>query len=337
MKAMVLRHPKPVHNRPLNLDEVETPEPGPGQIRIRVRTCGVCHTDLHTVEGELGDLPLPLIPGHQVVGIVDAVGGNTRGVKVGDRVGSAWLHETCGTCAFCKRGDENLCPDARFTGYHVNGGYAEYMTIGHAFAYRLPRGLDDVQAAPLLCAGIIGYRALVLSGIDPGGRLGLYGFGASAHVAIQVARHWGCEVYVFSRGEEHRALAAELGAAWTGRSSETPPQRLDASVIFAPAGSIVPQALEHLAPGGVLALAGIYMSEIPPLDYERHLYYEKTLRSVTAATREDGQELLRLAAKIPIRTTVQTYPLEEANHALCDLKDGHINGAAALTVNDTPA
>jgi len=337
MKAMVLRHPNPVHNRPLNLDEVEAPEPGPGHIRIRVRACGVCHTDLHTIEGELGRLPLPLIPGHQVVGTVDSLHGRMRGVKVGDRVGAAWLHETCEACPFCTRGDENLCPDARFTGYHVNGGYAEYMTIGHGFAYRLPRGLDDVQAAPLLCAGIIGFRALRLSGVLPGGRLGLYGFGASAHVAIQIARHWGCEVYAFSRGEQHRALAAELGAAWTGESGEPPPQRLDAGIVFAPAGSIVPQALEHLAPGGTLALAGIYMSEIPPLEYERHLYYEKVLRSVTAATRADGRNLLRLAAKIPIHTTVQTYALEDANRALCDLKDGAVNGAAVLTMEQTPA
>lgn len=336
MKAMVLRHSSPVHNRPLNLDEVEVPEPGPGQIRVRVHACGVCHTDLHTVEGELGGLPLPLIPGHQVVGTVDSVGGKMRGVKVGDRVGAAWLHETCGSCPFCKRGDENLCPDARFTGYHVNGGFAEYMTIGHAFVYRLPRGLDDMQAAPLLCGGIIGFRALRLSGVPRGGRLGLYGFGASAHVAIQIARYWGCEVYVFSRGEQHRALAAELGAVWTGQSGDMPPERLDAGVVFAPAGSMVPQALEHLASGGTLVLAGIYMSEIPPLDYEKHLYHEKVLRSVTAATRADGQELLRLAGKIPVHTTVQTYPLEDANRALCDVKDGQVNGAAVLQVGEAP-
>ncbi len=336
MKAMVLRRPNPIHNHPLNLDEVEAPEPSPGQVRIRVHVCGVCHTDLHTVEGELGGLPLPLIPGHQVVGTVESVGGRMRGVKVGDRVGAAWLHETCGSCPFCKRGDENLCPDARFTGYHVNGGYAEYMTIGHAFAYRLPRGLDDLQAAPLLCAGIIGFRALRLSGVARGGRLGLYGFGASAHVAIQIARYWGCEVCVFSRGEQHRALAAELGAAWTGQCGDMPPHRLDAGVVFAPAGSIVPQALEHLASGGTLVLAGIYMSEVPPLDYEKHLYHEKVLRSVTAATRADGQELLRLAGKVPVRTNVQTYPLEDANRALCDLKDGHVNGAAVLQVGEAP-
>ncbi len=268
---------------------------------------------------------------------MDSLGGRIRGTKVGDRVGVAWLHETCGNCPFCARGDENLCPDARFTGYHVNGGYAEYMTIRRAFAYRLPHQLDDAQAAPLLCAGIIGLRALRLTGIPRGGRLGLYGFGASAHVAIQIARYWGCQVCVFSRGERHRALASDLGAAWTGQSAETPPQRLDAGIVFAPAGSIVPQALEHLAPGGVLVLAGIYMSDIPPLDYEKHLYHEKVMRSVTAATRADGRELLRLAAKIPVHTTVQTYPLEDANRALCDLKDGHVNGAAVLRVAQAPS
>lgn len=334
---MLLKKPSPVSSRPLNLDEVDNPEPGPGQLRLKVHVCGVCHTDLHTVEGELGDLNLPIIPGHQVVGTVDATGGKVKGVKVGDRVGVAWLYRTCGACDFCVRGDENLCPDARFTGYHVNGGYAELLTIDHEFAYRLPRGIGDEHMAPLLCGGIIGYRALRLSEVKPGARLGLYGFGASAHIAMQIATHWKCKVYAFSRGESRRALAADLGAVWTGRPDEPPPEKLDAGVVFAPAGLIVPQALEHLDRGGTLALAGIYMTEIPPLDYERHLYYERTLRSVTAATRRDGRELVKLAVKVPIQTTVQTYPLHDANRALDDLKEGRVDGAAVLSVANDPA
>jgi propanol-preferring alcohol dehydrogenase len=332
MKVMLLKKPNPVHHRPLNLDELEVPEPGPGRVRIRVHVCGVCRTDLHVVEGELGSMPLPIVPGHQVVGTVDAIGPKVRGIKVGARVGVAWLHHACGECRFCQRGDENLCPNARFTGFDENGGYAEYMTIEPGFAYSLPRKVSDEQLAPLLCAGIIGYRALRLSNIRKGGRLGLYGFGASAHVAIQIARHWDCEVYAFSRGDQHCALATELGAVWTGQPNETPPEKLDAGIVFAPAGNLIPPALEHLDRGGTLAMAGIYMSETPPLDYERHLYYERTLRSVTAATRRDGAELVKLAADIPIRTTVQTYPLEAANEALLDLKEGRVNGAAVLAV-----
>ncbi len=335
MRAMLLKKPNPVAHRPLNPDELDDPQPGPGTVRVKVSVCGVCHTDLHTVEGELGSMSLPVVPGHQVVGTVDALGPKVRGVKIGARLGIAWLHDTCGACRFCRQENENLCPDARFTGFHVNGGYAEYMTADPAYAYTLPRRVSDEQVAPLLCAGIIGYRALRLSGIRPGGRLGLYGFGASAHVAIQIARHWNCKVFAFSRGESHRGLATELGAAWAGQADETPPEKLDAGIIFAPAGNIVPHALAHLDRGGTVALAGIYMSEIPPLDYERHIYYERTLRSVTAATRSDGRELVKLAAAIPIRTTVQTYPLEAANDALLDLKEGRVNGAAVLAV--TPA
>ena len=332
MKAMVLTKIRPVNFRPLTLEDIETPQPAPGQIRVKVNVCGVCHTDLHTVEGELGQVPLPIVPGHQVVGVVDAVNGKIKGIRVGDRVGVAWLHHACGACPLCRRGDENLCRDARFTGYDVRGGYAEFMTVDPAFTYKLPSGASDEHVAPLLCAGIIGYRALRLSGVQPGGRVGLYGFGASAHIAIQIATYWKCRVYAFSRSESHRALAARLGAVWTGESHEFPPDTLDAGVVFAPVGPIVPQAMAHLDRGGTLALAGIYMTQIPPLDYEKHLYYERGLRSVTAATRRDGQELLKLAAKIPIRTAVRTYPLEQANEALLDLKEGRINGAAVLTL-----
>ncbi|MDT8395310.1 MAG: zinc-dependent alcohol dehydrogenase family protein [bacterium] len=327
---MLLHKPAPITTAPLVLTEVETPVPGPGEILVKVSACGVCHTDLHTVEGDLPIPSIPVIPGHQVVGTVAAGGAGTSRFKMGDRVGVAWLNMTCGKCDFCVSGRENLCPDALFTGYDRNGGYAESIIVPEQYAYAIPEGFADLEAAPLLCAGIIGYRALRLSGAAPGWRLGLYGFGASAHVTIQVAAHLGCEVYVFSRGEEHRKLAGVLGAVWTGQVPERPGVKLDASIIFAPAGSLVPPALEALERGGTLVLAGIHMSEVPALDYERHLYYEKQIVSVTASTRADGQEFLDLAASIPARTKVRTYPLDEANAALLDLKEGRINGAAVL-------
>ncbi len=332
MQAMVLHSPKPVLENPLILEEVDRPEPGPGEIRVKVSVCGICHTDLHTVEGDLPLPKLPLIPGHQVVGVVDAAGEGAARFRKGDRVGLAWLYSACGGCAFCRTGRENLCEAGRFTGYHTDGGYAEYTVVPEAFAYRLPEETSDEAAAPLLCAGIIGYRALRLSGIRPGGRLGLYGFGASAHVTIQVARHWGCEVYVFSRGAKHLELAEQLGACWTGEAEETPPHPLDASILFAPAGRIVPEALRVLNKGGTLALAGITMSAIPELDYTKHLYFEKTIRSVANSTRKDGEELLRLAAEIPIRTETVLFPLKEANQALQRLKNGEINGAGVLKI-----
>jgi len=332
MKAMVLNAPKPVSGNPLVLQEVDVPEPGPGEIRVQVTACGICHTDLHTVEGDLPLPKLPLIPGHQVVGVVNALGKGATRFAAGDRVGMAWLHSACGTCSFCRTGKENLCEKGRFTGYHTDGGYAEYTVVPETFAYRLPEGFPDEAAAPLLCAGIIGYRALRLSGIQPGGRLGLYGFGASAHVTIQVARYWGCEVYVFSRGEEHRKLAEKLGAGWTGQTGKTPPARPDASIIFAPAGGLVPDALRILRKGGTLTLAGITMSAIPELDYTKHLYFEKTVRSVANSTRKDGEELLKIAAEIPIRTETISFPLREANRALQQLQEGKINGAGVLKV-----
>ncbi|MDF1525907.1 MAG: zinc-dependent alcohol dehydrogenase family protein [bacterium] len=330
MRAMLLEKPAPISTSPLKRVEIDSPVPEPHQIAVKVAACGVCHTDLHTVEGDL-QLPwLPLIPGHQVVGKVEVLGKNVTRFKVGDRVGIAWLHWTCGSCRFCTSGRENLCPEAQFTGFHHNGGYSDFVCAPEKFAYHLPEGFSDIQAAPLLCAGIIGYRALELTGIQAGGRLGLYGFGASAHVTIQIARHRGIEVYVFSRGEGHRRLAKELGAVWTGQVPDRPHDRLDASIIFAPAGDLVPPALEALDRGGTLVLGGIHMSPVPVLDYKRHLYCEKTLRSVTASTRRDGQEFLELAASIPVRTQVTTYPLMEANRALRDIKEGRIDGAAVL-------
>lgn len=332
MNAMVLNETKLVEQDPLSMLAMDVPDPGRKQTRVKVNACGVCHTDLHTVEGELEARAMPITPGHQVVGFVDQLGEGARRFKVGERVGLAWLYRTCGACEFCRRGDENLCRDALFTGYDVPGGYAEYVVIDEDFAYELPEALSDEQAAPLMCAGIIGYRALRLSGVSAGQRLGLYGFGASAHVTIQVARHLGCRVFVFSRSESHRELARRLGAEWCGRAEEQPPEPLDGSIIFAPTGRLVPLAMEHLDRGGICALAGIYMSQIPPLDYEKHMYYEKTLRSVTASTRQDGQELLKLAAQVPVRMHVTTYPLAEANRVLQLLKAGQIDGAAVLRV-----
>jgi propanol-preferring alcohol dehydrogenase len=287
------------------------------------------------VEGEL-DLPKkPIVPGHQVVGTVDKLGEGASRFKVGDRIGMAWLHSTCGRCSYCRQGKENLCENAQFTGYHTDGGYAQYTLIHEDFAYPIPGGFSAEQAAPLLCAGIIGYRALRLSEIKPGQRLGLYGFGASAHVAIQVAVHWGSKVYVFSRSTGHRKLGENLGAVWTGKSSEMPPEKLDSAIIFAPAGEIVPDALKALEKGGTLALAGIYMTPIPQMDYTEHLYYEKSVRSVTASTRQDGEELLKIAAEIPIRTKTISFPLQEANKALQLLKQGKINGAGVLEIPET--
>lgn len=331
MQAMVLCSPQRIEENPLVLTDVSDPQPAPGQVRLKVRACGVCHTDLHTAEGELKLPKLPLIPGHQIVGVVDAVGVGATRYRVGDRLGVGWLGWACGACDFCRRGEENLCPQARFTGLHVDGGYAQYAVVDERFAYPIPAGFTDVEAAPLLCAGIIGYRSLRLSGIQPGGRLGLYGFGASAHIAIQVACYWGCEVYVFSRGEEHRRLAQELGAAWTGQAQETPPYPLDAGITFAPAGWIVPLALGHLRPGGTLAINAVYMSPIPEMRYDL-IYGERVLRSVANFTRQDAEEFLRLAAEIPVHTEVEVYALAEANAALQRLKGGEIRGSAVLEV-----
>ena len=332
MKAMVLKEARPVEESPLEMMEVPAPTPGPEEIRIRIRACGVCHTDLHEVEGDLPLPKLPLIPGHEIAGVVEGVGSEVIRFRVGDRVGVPWLYSTCGKCDFCRRGLENLCENARFTGYHVDGGYAQYVVVPEAFAYRLPQGFSDVEATPLLCGGVIGYRALKLSEVRPGERLGLYGFGSSAHMVIQIARHWGCEVYVFTRSEEHRRHALELGAAWVGGAKDTPPHKLDSSIIFAPAGWIVPEALRVLRKGGTLALAGIHMTPIPEMDYDTLLYHERTVRSVANSTRQDVVELLRLAETMRIRTDVQVFPLEEANHVLQLLKRAEIRGTAVLKI-----
>ena len=328
---MVLDKAVPVEQSPLVLCDVATPLPKPGEVRVRVHVCGLCHTDLHTVEGDLTPHKRPVIPGHQIVGIVDALGSAVTAHKEGDRVGIAWLHSTDGSCEYCGRGLENLCVNGRFTGYDVDGGYAEYTIVPAEFCYPIPAVFSDEHAAPLLCAGIIGYRSYRLAGIRPGENLGLYGFGASAHLVIQLARHQKCNVFVFTRSEAHRAHGRELGAAWAGRAEDTPPEPLHAAIIFAPAGSLVRESLRVLRKGGTLALAGITMSQIPVLDYEL-LYHEKIIRSVANATRQDGREFLQLAGEVPLRTEIELFDLVDANQALQKLKKSEIRGAGVLRV-----
>ncbi len=331
MKACLLLAPENVEANPLELTEVAIPEPGAGQVRVRVHVCGVCRTDLHVIEGELPPRKSPLIPGHQVVGVVEKLGDGATRFALGTRVGIAWLHKTDGTCEYCRSGAENLCDNPLFTGYSADGGYAEYIVAPQDFVYFMPDNFPDEQAAPLLCAGIIGFRSLRLSGIASGGRLGFYGFGAAAHVAIQVARHRGVEVYASTRDVRHQKLALELGAVWAGDTFDEPPKKLDAAIVFAPAGEIVPAALKALKKGGALVLGGIHMSAIPSFPYDL-LYQERTIKSVANNTRQDGQDFLRVAAEIPIRTHVQVYPLNEANQALNALKNDAIPGAAVLRV-----
>ncbi len=331
MRAWILKDPKPVEERPLELRELPDPEPASGEILLRVQACGLCHTDLHLAEGDLPLVKTPVVLGHQAVGYVEKLGPGTTRFSLGERVGVAWLHCACGECDFCRRGQENLCPNAKFTGYHVNGGFAEYLVVPEDFAYPLPPNFSDFEAAPLLCAGIIGYRALKHAGVEPGGRLGLYGFGASAHLAIQVANHWGCRVFVFTRSPHHQKLARELGAAWVGEAGDKSPEPLDGAIVFAPAGWIVPHALESVRPGGTVVLAGIHMTPIPEMPY-RLIYGERVLRSVANATREDGVEFLRLAGEIPIRPEVEVFSFSEANEALFRLKRREIRGSAVLHI-----
>ncbi|HVB99206.1 MAG TPA: zinc-dependent alcohol dehydrogenase family protein [Candidatus Dormibacteraeota bacterium] len=333
MKACLLRSPAPIETSPLEFTEVADPEPGVGEVLVRVHCCGVCRTDLHVIEGELKPRKSPVIPGHQVVGVVERNGIGTKRFAEGARVGIAWLHHTDGKCEYCRSGAENLCDDPSFTGYSVDGGYAERIVAPEDFVYPIPSGFRDEQAAPLLCAGIIGFRSLRLSEIKPGERLGFYGFGAAAHVAIQVARHWNVEVYASTRDERHRRLARELGAVWAGGTLEQPPEKLDAAIVFAPAGEIVPAALGALRKGGRLVLGGIHMSPIPSFDYDL-LYGERLIRSVANNTRKDGEDFLRVAAEIPIVTHVELFSLEEAGRALNALKNDAISGAAVLRVRE---
>ncbi len=330
MKAMVLTACAPMVEAPLRWMERPKPQPDVKEIRVKVKTCGICRTDLHIIEGELPSLDHPVIPGHQIVGEVEALGPGASRFQVGERIGIAWLRHTCGDCTFCREGKENLCEGSLFTGYHAPGGFAEYAVVHEDFAYAIPAVFSDAEAAPLLCGGIIGYRSLRRSQVRPGQKLGLYGFGSSAHIVLQIARYWDCEVYVCTRQRKHQELALSLGAKWVGSQAEEMPVRTDSAIVFAPAGSLVPKALARLRKGGTLALAGIYMTAIPEMSYEEHLFYEKNIRSVTANTRQDAVELLQLAAEIPIRPKVQVFPMEQANDALLKLKRDEINGTGVL-------
>jgi propanol-preferring alcohol dehydrogenase len=329
---MLLRANAPIHSRPLLETEIAAPEPGGGEVRVRVHVCGICRTDLHVIEADLPPHRLPLIPGHQVVGCIDTVGKGVTRFREGDRVGIAWLGSTCGTCADCARGAENLCASSLYTGYDLDGGYAEYAVVRADYAYAIPAAFTDAEAAPLLCAGIIGYRALRLATVPRRGSLTLYGFGSSAHVVLQIAKHRGCSVFVATRGEGHRELARRMGADWVGDTFDAPPGPTDSAIVFAPAGEIVPVALRNVRKGGTVALAGIHMSPIPAMEYEPCLFHEKMLRSVEANTRLDGTELLAEAAAAGVRPRVTTFPLEEANEALVRLADDRIDGSGVLVV-----
>jgi propanol-preferring alcohol dehydrogenase len=332
VRAMRIVAQAPIGSRPLALVEAREPVPGPGEVLVRVRTCAICRTDLHVIEGDLPPRRLPLIPGHQAVGQVERLGPGSTRFRPRDRVGIAWLRGTCGVCGFCRTGRENLCAASTYTGYHADGGYAELTVVPEAYAYPIPPAFGDLDAAPLLCAGIIGYRALMRSQAPPGGRVGLFGFGSSAHVVLQLARHRGCEVFVATRGERHRALARRLGATWVGATDDRLPAPLEAAIVFAPAGEIVPIALRAVRPGGTVALAGIHMTPVPAMPYAECLFHEKTLTSVEANTRADGEALLREAAAVPIRPEVTPFPLEAANEALARLKDDGLDGTGVLTV-----
>jgi alcohol dehydrogenase, propanol-preferring len=334
MRAWHVDRPGPVGNetgRPLVLRDTPVPAPGPGELLLRVLACGVCRTDLHVTEGDLPVHRPGVTPGHEVVGEVAAVGpGDPAGFAVGDRAGAAWLRSTDGSCRYCQREAENLCPASAYTGWDADGGYAEYLTVPAAYAHRLPGGYSDVELAPLLCAGIIGYRALQRAALPPGGRLGIYGFGGSAHLAAQVALAQGATLSVMTRGEDARRLARSLGASFVGGAADPPPEPLDAAILFAPVGELVPTALAALDRGGTLAVAGIYLTDIPPLNYQRHLFQERQLRSVTSNTRQDAGEFLGFAASHKLSVTAHPYPLDAADQALADLKGGRFDGAAVL-------
>jgi len=333
MKAQVLKRIAPIDSRPLEMREMPVPEPGANEVLVKISACGVCHTELDEIEGRIQP-NLPVIPGHEVVGRVEKLGAGATKHKSGDRVGVAWIYSACGKCRFCSEGNENLCPEFKGTGCHVNGGYTEYMVVLEGFAHPVPERFSDSQAAPLLCAGAIGFRALRLAGIKPGQTLGLFGFGASAHIVIQVARFWGSEVFVFTRSEEHQNLAKKLGAAWVGKAGDTPPGKLDCAIDFTPIGEIVPTALQVLEKGGRLVLAVIRKrNPIPPLDYAPLLWEEKEIKSIANVTRKDVRDFLELAAEIPIVPEVQEFKLQEANEALVLLKQGKIRGAVVLRMD----
>jgi len=330
MRAWWVASPGPIDGHPLVSGEREVPEPGPHQVRVRVTTCGVCRTDLHLSEGDLPPHRARTVPGHEIVGVVDRLGPGARRFEVGQRIGVAWLRSTCGRCRFCLRGAENLCLEPQFTGWDADGGFAEYAVVDDRYAYVLPDSFDDLAVAPLLCAGIIGYRALQLAGVREGGRLGIYGFGASAHLAAQVALARGVEVHVLTRSDSARRLALDLGATSAGAAADAPPVLLDAALLFAPVGDLVPVALRALDRGGTLAVAGIHLTDIPSLDYQRELFQEKRLRSVTANTRSDGEEFLTIAARIGLRPRITSYSFDQVDRALADLAHDRVEGAAVI-------
>jgi propanol-preferring alcohol dehydrogenase len=330
MRAWAVDVPGEMSTHPLALVERDVPKPGTGQVRVRVSVCGVCRTDLHLAEGDLSPRHHLVIPGHEVVGRVDAVGPESTRFDPGDRIGIPWLAHTCGLCRFCRSGRENLCLNPSFTGWDVDGGYAEYVIVNEGYGYPIPDVFSDIEAAPLLCAGIIGFRALRCSGLPPGGRLGIYGFGGSAHLTAQIALAEGARLHVLTRSPAARELALELGASSAGDATDMPPEQLDAAILFAPVGTIVPRAMEALDRGGTLAIAGIYLSDIPSLNYDRHLFEERSLRSVTANTRANGTEFLETAARIGIKVSTSAYAFDDANAALVDLAQDRVNGAAVL-------
>ncbi|MHA1721339.1 MAG: zinc-dependent alcohol dehydrogenase family protein [Promethearchaeota archaeon] len=333
MKAMILKKTAPIENSPLKYMEIPKPEPQKDEIRIKLRACGVCHTDLHEIEGDLPMMKKNLIPGHEIIGIIDKIGENVDNFKIGDRVGVPWLYSSCGTCKYCKRSQENLCNDAKFTGYHVNGGYAEYMIASSKYAYLIPEIFSDAEAAPLMCAGVIGYRSIKMSQIKPGETLGLFGFGASAHIVIQIAKYWNCDVFVFTRSKNHQEHARKLGASWVGTSKESPPKKIDRAISFVPSGLIIPDILRVLDKGGTLAINAVHLTDIPPISWDL-IYFERQIISVANVTREDAIEFLKLAPEIPIKTEIHTYDLKDANSALQDLKNSKFNGAAVLIINE---
>lgn len=328
MRAAVLTSPGRISDRPLRIEELSRPEPGPGQVLLRVRACGICQTDLHIVEGELAPLRARVIPGHQIVG--EIIEGASPELPLGARVGVSWIGGADGECWYCRNNLENLCDSPTFTGYSVNGGYAEFAIARSDFVFPLPAALDDLHAAPLLCAGIIGFRSLRVAGVQPGERIGLFGFGASAHLAIEVLRAWGCEVYVSTRGASHRKLAESLGAKWVGSESERPPVELDRAVTFAPSGNVVVLALSSLRKGGVVAINAIHLDRIPEFDYDRLLWGERQIRSVANMTRSDARDFLKVAAEIHLRPRVTTFALDQANEALAAIKSDSIDGAAVI-------
>ena len=333
MGAWALSAPGPIETAPMSFVRKPIPRPAADELLVRVRTCGVCRTDLHVTEGDLTPHSSPITPGHEIIATVAELGSNVSGYSVGDRVGVAWLRHTCGLCRYCLRGAENLCPNSRYTGWDADGGYAEYTTVPAAFAYQLPDNYDDVELAPLMCAGIIGYRALLRAGLPEGGRLGIYGFGGSAHLTAQIALAQGATVHVMTRGEDAQRLALDLGAASATGAYDAPPQPLDSAILFAPVGDLVPVALRALDRGGILSIAGIHLSDVPVLNYERELFYEREIRSVTANTRADGQAFLRFAAEHQLQVTTHAYPLAQGQQALQDLKAGRFDGAAVLSID----